>query len=135
MESTNGEQEFDKIIDPETNMNVPVESKVGQQVIKNYLECLKNGPDSDKIVSTKMYYRPKKSSSKSQTGSSSKSQTGSSSKSQTESSSKSSSTIDSSKVFKGKCNGKCGTNVYSDNPRVKSSGNYYHEKCFNLIKK
>ena len=121
-----GEQDFDKIIDPETNMNVPVESKVGQQVIKNYLECLKNGPDSDKIVSTKMYYKPKKSTS-SKTGGSSKSGTGSSSKSST--------THDSSRVFKGKCNGKCGTNVYSDNPRVKSGGNYYHEKCFNLIKK
>ena len=121
-----GEQDFDKIIDPETNMNVPVESKVGQQVIKNYLECLKNGPDSDKIVSTKMYYKPKKSTS-SKTGGSSKSGTGSSSKSST--------THDSSRVFKGKCNGKCGTNVYSDNQRVKSGGNYYHEKCFNLINK
>ena len=131
-----GEQEFDKIIDPETNMNVPVESKVGQQVIKNYLECLKNGPDSSNIVSTKMYYRPKKSSS-SKTGSSSnshmvsgsKAQSGTSSKSGTGNSSKS------SRVLKGKCNGKCGTNVYSDNERVKSGGNYYHEKCFNLINK
>jgi hypothetical protein len=118
-----GEQEFDKIIDPETNMNVPVESKVGQQVIKNYLECLKNGPDSDKIVSTKMYYRPKKSSSsKSQTGSSSKSQTGSSSKSQTGSSSNLGS-------VKGTCK-KCNQNVYSTQERVKSSGSYYHDTCF-----
>ena len=110
-----GEQEFDKIIDPETNMNVPVESKVGQQVIKNYLECLKNGPDSDKIVSTKMYYRPKKSSSsKSQTGSSSKSQTGSSSNLGS---------------VKGTCK-KCNQNVYSTQERVKSSGSYYHDTCF-----
>jgi len=126
-----GEQEFDKIIDPETNMNVPVESKVGQQVIKNYLECLKNGPDSDKIVSTKMYYRPKKSSSsKSQTGSSSKSQTGSSSKSQTGSSSKSQ-TGSSSNLgsVKGTCK-KCNQNVYSTQERVKSSGSYYHDTCF-----
>lgn len=129
-----GEQEFDKIIDPETNMNVPVESKVGQQVIKNYLECLKNGPDSSNIVSTKMYYRPKKSAS-SKTGSSSKSHTGGGSKSHTGGSSKSLSAPDLSRVFKGKCNGKCGTNVYSDNQRVKSGGNYYHEKCFNLINK
>ena len=121
MESTNGEQEFDKIIDPETNMNVPVESKVGQQVIKNYLECLKNGPDSDKIVSTKMYYRPKKSSS-SKTESSSKEQTGSSSKSQTESSSNLGS-------VKGTCK-KCNQTVYSTQERVKSSGSYYHDTCF-----
>ena len=53
------EESFDKIIDPETNMNVPVESAVGQQVIKNYLECLKNGPDSPNIVSTKIFYKPK----------------------------------------------------------------------------
>ena len=110
-----GEQEFDKIIDPETNMNVPVESKVGQQVIKNYLECLKNGPDSEKIVSTKMYYRPKKSSSsKSGTGSSSKSQTGSSSN------------LGSAKGICKKCN----QNVYSTQERVKSSGSYYHDTCF-----
>ena len=123
-----GEQEFDKIIDPETNMNVPVESKVGQQVIKNYLECLKNGPDSDKIVSTKMYYRPKKSGS-------SKPEPTNSSKSKTLSSSKPLGEQETVRVLKGKCNGKCGTNVYNDNPRVKSGGNYYHEKCFNLINK
>ena len=116
-----GEQEFDKIIDPETNMNVPVESKVGQQVIKNYLECLKNGPDSDKIVSTKMYYKPKKSTS-SKTGGSSKSGTGSSSKSETGSSSNLGS-------VKGTCK-KCNQNVYSTQERVKSSGSYYHDTCF-----
>ena len=31
---------FGTIVDPETNQNVPVQSAVGQQVIKNYLELL-----------------------------------------------------------------------------------------------
>ena len=114
-------ESFDKIIDPETNMNVPVESKVGQQVIKNYLECVKNGPDSSNIVSTKMYYKPKKSTTKESNNSSKKS------------SNKVTKQPDTSRVLKGKCNGKCGTNIYSDNPRVKSGGKYYHEKCFNLL--
>ena len=48
---------FGTIVDPETNQNVPVQSAVGQQVIKNYLECLKNGPDSKNILSTKMFYK------------------------------------------------------------------------------
>ena len=47
---------FTQIIDPETNKQVLLESAVGQQVIKNYIECLRNGPESDNIVSTKMFY-------------------------------------------------------------------------------
>jgi len=50
---------FGTIVDPETNTNVLVQSAVGQQVIKNYLECLKNGPDSQNILSTKMFYKRK----------------------------------------------------------------------------
>ena len=102
-------ESFDKIIDPETNMNVPVESKVGQQVIKNYLECLKNGPDSSNIVSTKMYYRPKKST--------------------TKESNKAQTPVNLGSV-KGVCPG-CNKTVYSTQERIKSSGNYYHDTCFN----
>ena len=50
------EECFTHIIDPETNKNVLLESAVGQQVIKNYIECLKNGPESNSIISTKMFY-------------------------------------------------------------------------------
>ena len=50
-------ESFGEIIDPETNRSVPVESAVGKQVIKNYLECLKNGPESKNILSTKMFYK------------------------------------------------------------------------------
>ena len=50
------EECFTHIIDPETNKNVLLESAVGQQVIKNYIECLRNGPDSENILSTKMFY-------------------------------------------------------------------------------
>ena len=53
------EDSFQEIIDPETGCKVPVESKIGELVIKNYIECLMNGPDSDRIVSTKMLYKPK----------------------------------------------------------------------------
>ena len=51
------EELFTKIIDPETNKQVLLESAVGQQVIKNYIECLRNGPESDNIISTKMFYQ------------------------------------------------------------------------------
>ena len=47
---------FKNIIDPDTNQTVLLESACGQQVLKNYLECLQNGPDSPNILSTKMFY-------------------------------------------------------------------------------
>lgn len=50
------EENFSKIIDPETNQEVLLESQIGMQVIKNYIECLKNGPNSENIISTKMFY-------------------------------------------------------------------------------
>jgi len=62
--------DFNEIIDPETNKTISVNSSVGKQVLKNYIECLKNGPDSENIISTKMYY--KESSSRKSSNSSSK---------------------------------------------------------------
>ena len=53
------EDDFNTIIDPETNKEVPIKSAVGKQVIKNYLTCLKEGPESNNIVSTKMFYNNK----------------------------------------------------------------------------
>ena len=49
--------DFNEIIDPETNKTISVNSAVGKQVLKNYIECLRNGPDSENIISTKMYYK------------------------------------------------------------------------------
>ena len=54
---TNG---FENIIDPEMGVSVPIDSRVGQQVLKNYIECIKNGSDSPGIVSTKMFYKQTK---------------------------------------------------------------------------
>lgn len=51
--------EFDTIVDPETNKPVPVNSDVGTQIIKNYIECIKNGPDSPNIISTRNFYNKK----------------------------------------------------------------------------
>jgi hypothetical protein len=52
---------FKFIVDPETNKSVPINSVIGTQIVKNYLECIKNGPDSKKIVSTKRFYKKKSS--------------------------------------------------------------------------
>jgi len=167
------EESFDTIIDPETNHPVPVESKVGQQVINNYLECLKNGPDSPNIVSTKVFYRKKTSSSKSgsassrpsggssrPSGGSSRPSGGSSRPSGNSSRPSGGSSrpsgggsrpsgggsrasgggsqlsANSGRTLRAKCSGPCGgTNIYSDDPRVKSSGKYYHQRCFDKINK
>ena len=100
----NDSDAFDMIYDPEMKTNVPLDTAVGQQIIKNYLECLKNGPDSKNIVSTKMFYKPpsKKTKSKQSEGRGS---------------------------VRGKC-GLCNKNVYSTQERVKLSGKYFHEECY-----
>ena len=54
------EDEFQDIIDPETGKTVPVTSEIGTQIIKNYIECLKNGADSPNIISTKTLYKKNK---------------------------------------------------------------------------
>lgn len=59
MEAKSSDDDFKFIIDPETNKQVPIQSAIGTQIIKNYLECIKNGPDSKNIISTKMFYKPK----------------------------------------------------------------------------
>mgnify|MGYP000858256439 CR=1 FL=1 len=53
------DENFKFIVDPETNKSVPINSVIGTQIVKNYLECIKNGPDSNKIVSTKRFYKKK----------------------------------------------------------------------------
>ena len=133
------EESFDKIIDPETNMNVPVESAVGQQVIKNYLECLKNGPDSPNIVSTKIFYKPKKSKSISTSKSTSAKSTSTTSTNSRSTGSKlsTSKTVNNQSqkkgTLKGQC-GLCGSNVYSTDQRVKHNNKYYLESCFKKTK-
>ena len=103
-EQEHEEDAFDTIYDPEMKTNVPLNTAVGQQIVRNYLECLKNGADSKNIVSTKMFYKPKKTQTKS-------SQSGG----------------------KGSVRGRCGLcrkNVYSTQERVKVSGDYFHEQCY-----
>ena len=143
------EEGFDKIIDPETNKAVPIESAVGQQVIKNYLTIM-NGGNEDELISTKKYYKSSSSSKPSSGGGSklssvneSKSSRPSTSSSSRPSSSRPSTSTGSSSrpvapasvgSIRGKC-GNCGKPVYSNEPRVKVDGVYYKEACFNKIKK
>lgn len=51
------DERFRIIIDPETNREVELTSEIGTQIMKNYLEALKNGADSVNIVSTRMMYK------------------------------------------------------------------------------
>ena len=101
------DENFQVIVDPETNKAVPIQSAVGQQVIKNYIECIKNGPDSKNIISTSMFY--KKKTSRKKNTSKQPSQTAGS--------------------IRGVCP-ICKKNVLSTQERVKVSGVYYHEKCY-----
>jgi len=101
------DENFKVIVDPETNKSVPIESAVGQQVIKNYIECIRNGPESKNITSTKMFYKPRKKTTTQNAG---------------------------SKKARGSIRGVCGTckkNVLSTQERIKNTGKYYHEACFN----
>ena len=54
--SVQQEDTFDYIIDPATNKNVGINSAVGRQVIRNYIETLKYGSDSPNILDTTMFY-------------------------------------------------------------------------------
>tara|TARA_B100001093_G_C26255632_1_gene770447 strand:+ start:192 stop:500 length:309 start_codon:yes stop_codon:yes gene_type:complete len=99
------DENFQVIVDPETNKAVPIQSAIGQQVIKNYIECIKNGPDSKNIISTSIFYK-KTVKSKKQIE-----------KNQNEGS------------IRGVCP-ICKKNVLTTHERVKVSGKYYHEKCY-----
>ena len=59
MSTEQQEDEFEYIMDPETNKKVKLKSAIGTQIVKNYLECMKNGPDSKNIISTRMFYKKK----------------------------------------------------------------------------
>ena len=101
------DENFQVIVDPETNKAVPIQSAIGQQVIKNYIECIKNGPDSKNIISTSMFY--KKSNVKKKN-----TQSGGS--------------------VRGICP-ICKKNVLTTHERVKISGKYYHERCYKCLNK
>ena len=119
----NKSQEFGYITDPETQKAINTKTAHGKQIIKNYLNAIKYGADSKKIVSTQMYYK-KKASSKS-----------------TDNNQK-----ESLDVIKEKKSGKtevnqlggsirgvcpiCSKKVLSYQERIKSLGKYYHEKCY-----
>ena len=108
--------EFGQIVDPETNKSVKIQSSIGQQVVKNYLECLRNGPKSKNIVSTRMFYKPKK-----------VVDTKKNSKNTVKSGGGNEQSLGS---VRGTCSS-CRKNVYSTQERVKSSGKYFHEVCYN----
>jgi len=101
------DKNFQVIVDPETNQSVPIQSAVGQQVIKNYIECIQHGPESKNIISTSMFYKKQSNSSRNKTK---KSQSAGS--------------------VRGVC-GKCRKNVLSTQERVKNAGKYYHDACYN----
>ena len=124
------EKSFGYIVDPETDKNVPIQSAIGQQVVKNYLECLKNGPNSKNILSTQMFYKPKNK----KTGGRrpQKSTVSHNSRNSNNSDSNKSNKSGGNQTNKGSVRGVCGIcrrNVYSTQERVKSSGLYYHEMC------
>lgn len=139
MENEDG---FDKIIDPETNKAVPIESSIGQQVIKNYLTIM-NGGSEDDLISTKKYYKSSSSTKSSGGGgtklssineSNSRPATANPSSKSSSSSSTKQPTTQSGVSIRGKC-GHCGKPVYSNEPRVKVDGVYYKEACFKKIQK
>ena len=133
------EEGFDKIIDPETNKAVPIESAIGQQVIKNYLTIM-NGGNEDELISTKKYYKSSSSSKPSSSGGGGGAKLSSinENKSRPSTSGTRSSTQSSSQPGTGSVRGLCKyckKNVFSNQERVKFNGDYYHETCFKKIKK
>ena len=117
--------EFEQIVDPETNRLVPIDSAVGQQVVKNYLTVMSGGSEED-LISTKKFYTDK-----SGVGSSSSSKRPSTaSKSKLASVSENSKSGGSKSENKGEFKGICPVSkkpIYSTDPRVKIDGKYYHE--------
>lgn len=131
------EEGFDKIIDPETNKAVPIESAVGQQVIKNYLTIM-NGGSEDDLISTKKYY---KSSSKPSIGGASKLSSINENNARPTTANPSSrsepprqQSTQAAGSVRGLCK-VCKKNVLSNQERVKVNGDYYHEACFKKIQK
>lgn len=132
---------FNMITDPETDMPIDTKTAHGKQIIKNYLNAIKFGPDSDKIVSTKMFYKQKGSSSKSKNLSLIKDSNVEKEKKmnlikeeKTEKTEKINTTSESNNVGGGSIRGTCpicNKSVFSSQERVKSGGKYYHEKCYN----
>ena len=115
--------EFDQIVDPETNRLVPIDSAVGQQVVKNYLTVMSGGSEED-LISTKKFYGDKIGSGSSGSSSKRPSTSGKSKLSSVSENSKSRS--DNKGEFKGICP-VSKKPIYSTDPRVKIDGKYYHE--------
>ena len=116
--------EFDQIVDPETNRLVPIDSAVGQQVVKNYLTVMSGGSEED-LVSTKKFYKDSSTSS-----GASKRPSSAKPKSKLPSVSENSQQNSQQGEIKGTCP-KCGKHVYSTQQRFKKDGKYYHESCLN----
>lgn len=116
--------EFDQIVDPETNRLVPIDSAVGQQVVKNYLTVMSGGSEED-LVSTKKFYKDSSTSS-----GGGKRPSSAKPKSKLPSVSENSQQNSQQGEIKGTCP-KCGKPVYSTQQRFKKDGKYYHESCLN----
>lgn len=128
---------FNTITDPETEMEIDTKTAHGKQIIKNYLNAIKYGPDSDKIVSTKMFYKNKGSSSQSKNKDSIKDSIIEKQKKniiKEEKTEKTNTTSEAENLVGGSIRGTCpicNKSVFSSQERVKSGGKYYHEKCYN----
>lgn len=124
---------FNRITDPETEMEIDTTTAHGKQIIKNYLNAIKYGPDSDKIVSTKMFYKQKPSSSKPKNVESILN-SDREKKLNLIKEEKTNSKTQSESVGGGSVRGTCpicNKSVFSTQERIKSGGKYFHEKCYN----
>ena len=128
---------FGQIIDPETNKLISTNTQHGKHIIKNYLNAIKHGADSDKIISTRMFYKKKGGSKSTQKRTSRSSNNSSRSNRSNRSSGSNKQKLPQKQEqqagsFRGVCP-VCKKNVTSNDRRVKSGGKYYMEDCWNTL--
>tara|TARA_Y100000385_G_scaffold132494_1_gene137722 strand:+ start:1214 stop:1609 length:396 start_codon:yes stop_codon:yes gene_type:complete len=127
-------ESFSQIIDPETDQVIDTSTSHGKLIIKNYLNAIKYGPETDKIVSTKMFYKEKKSSKsnlkqKIEKEKISEDKVQSNNNKESNNKSLSKQTGGNLGTSRGLCP-RCKKDVFSTQERVKSNGKYYHEQCY-----
>jgi len=127
-------ESFSQIIDPETDKVIDTSTSHGKLIIKNYLAAIKYGPDSDKIVSTKMFYKEKKSSKSDLKEKIEKNKITENKKIDAKPKSPEKQLIPTQSggnlgVSRGLCP-ICKKDVFSTQERVKSNGKYYHDTCY-----
>ena len=119
---------FEQIIDPETNELISTNTAHGKHIIKNYLNAIKFGADSDKIISTQMFYKKEEPKVEKVIEEVKEEKLETTKKNTTED------TVKELGSVRGICP-ICGENVYSTQERVKSAGQYYHEHCYTEMQK